>query len=262
MKTHKLAAYFPILEGEEFDLLVEDIKKNGQIEPIITYLGEVLDGWNRYRACEVLGIDPLTKEYDGDDPLSYVISANIRRRHMDVSQRAMLATEMLPEFEREAKERKEAIRDIDTGSFMPSGSEDPGGGWLDWHRSRDDAAKVFGVSGPTVQRAKRIKEEAPERVADIIKGKATVTGVDTELRMAEAKRLSELDRDKAMTKHIKQRPKIVADYFDAIKAYRMTLTIAIAAAKEQQMFSAESINMLKTKHSELRNLMDELEENV
>jgi len=42
----------------------------------------------------------------------------------------------------------------------------------------------------------------------------------------------------------------------------MTLTIAIAAAKEQQMFSAESINMLKTKHSELRNLMDELEENV
>lgn len=195
MKAHKLAAYFPILEGDEFDLLVEDIKKNGQMEPIVTYQGEVLDGWNRYRACESLGIVPITKEYDGDDPLSYVISANIRRRHMDVSQRAMLATEMLPEFEAEAKERhREAVREsakaqrpAGSKSFTDARSSDQPPDWREKHFARDDAAKVFGVSGPTVQRAKRIKEEAPERVADIIKGKATVTGVDAELREAKAK---------------------------------------------------------------------------
>jgi hypothetical protein len=35
------------------------------------------------------------------------------------------------------------------------------------------AARQFGVSGPTVQRAKRIKEEAPEKVDDIIAGRTT-----------------------------------------------------------------------------------------
>lgn len=54
----------------------------------------------------------MTEEYNGDDPLSYVVSINIRRRHMDTSQRAMLATEMLPEFEAEAKERlRESARE-------------------------------------------------------------------------------------------------------------------------------------------------------
>lgn len=183
MKIHRLAKYFPILEGEEFDLLVEDIKKNGQLEPIVTVGGEILDGVNRHRACKQLGIEPITEEYAGDDPLGYVISLNIRRRHMDTSQRAMLATEMLPEFERKAKERI-----AESNRTRPGRSEDqPDSTWRDKHSARDDAAKVFGVSGPTVQRAKRIKEEAPEKVDDIIKGKTTVGAVDEELRQAKEK---------------------------------------------------------------------------
>lgn len=41
MKAHKLAKYFPILEGDEFKMLVEDIRKNGQLNPIVTYKGEI-----------------------------------------------------------------------------------------------------------------------------------------------------------------------------------------------------------------------------
>lgn len=196
MKIHRLAKYFPVLEGEEFDLLVEDIKKNGQQEPIVLYQGEILDGVNRFTACEKLGIVPITKEYKGSDPLAYVISENIRRRHMDASQRAMLAQEMLPEFEKEATERIAKSNQRGVEGRRSVGSQDP----TDEHRARDDAALHFGVSGPTIQRAKRIKREAPEKVDAIISGKTTVAAVDKELRAkAEAARPKKKSESKLVT---------------------------------------------------------------
>jgi len=54
--------------------------------------GMVLDGWNRYQACERLGIDfnYLEFEYEFPDlsPEDYVLSKNLHRRHMTDSQRA------------------------------------------------------------------------------------------------------------------------------------------------------------------------------
>lgn len=193
MKFHRLARYFPVLEGEDFDLLVESIRKNGQREPIVTHEGQILDGINRWRACQKLGIEPEYRELpEGTDPLQYVVDMNIRRRHMDASQRAMLATEMLPEFEAEAKNRRSESakaqwsRSVDQDHIgaKPEKAES----WKDWKPARDDAAKVFGVSGPTIQRAKRVKEEAPDKVADIVSGKTTVTAVDAELRKAKQAR--------------------------------------------------------------------------
>ncbi len=196
MIAHKLAKYFPILEGEEFDLLVQDIKEHGQLEPIVLCDGEILDGMNRYNACLKLGIDSIVEEYKGDDPLSYVISLNIRRRHLDTSQRAMLATEMLPEFEVQAKERhaashtkegKRASKDARSAENKPEKAKT----WKDKHKAADDAAKIFGISRPTVERAKRIKEQAPDRVDNIIKGKETVTTVDAEIRQTKEKERQE-----------------------------------------------------------------------
>ena len=109
MKIHRLAKYFPLLEGEEFDLLVEDIKKNGQLEPIVTVDGEILDGVNRWRVCERLDIEPLTHElnelHPNITPLNYVISENLRRRHLSESQIGIISLEMRPEIEIEVKEK-------------------------------------------------------------------------------------------------------------------------------------------------------------
>src|SRR5262249_50148969 len=85
---------FPLLEGEEFDALVEDVKAKGQLVPIVTHEGKILDGRNRYRACIKAGINPKTRDYDGDDPLSYVVSLNLQRRHLNESQRAMVAARL------------------------------------------------------------------------------------------------------------------------------------------------------------------------
>src|SRR5262249_10269413 len=67
-----------------------DIAANGQRDPIDLFEGEILDGRNRWRACKKLGIEPKTRQYRGSDPLGYVISKNLKRRHLDESQRAFV----------------------------------------------------------------------------------------------------------------------------------------------------------------------------
>jgi ParB-like chromosome segregation protein Spo0J len=88
---HPLADIFPLMEGAEFDELVEDIKANGLRDPIVLFEGKILDGRNRYRACLKAGVDPYPEchvfNYPGDDPTSFVISKNIHRRHLTAEQK-------------------------------------------------------------------------------------------------------------------------------------------------------------------------------
>jgi N6-adenosine-specific RNA methylase IME4 len=94
MKFHPYADILPPLEGEAFDALVADIRANGLIEPIMIYEGMILDGRNRYRACEAAGIGPQFLEFDGDGPLGFVLSLNLHRRHLSESERGMVVARL------------------------------------------------------------------------------------------------------------------------------------------------------------------------
>jgi hypothetical protein len=100
-KFHPIADCFPLIEGDEFNDLVTDIKANGLLERIVLYEGMILDGRNRERACELAGVAPEYEQYKGDKPIKFAISKNsIRRhinsirRHMTTSQRALAASEL------------------------------------------------------------------------------------------------------------------------------------------------------------------------
>jgi N6-adenosine-specific RNA methylase IME4 len=82
------------LQGSEFDELVADIERNGLREPVWLHDGQVIDGRNRWRACQQLGVEAKTRVYTGDDPLAFVISLNLHRRHLNESQRAMAAAKL------------------------------------------------------------------------------------------------------------------------------------------------------------------------
>jgi hypothetical protein len=85
MEYHQLASLFPLIDGAEFDDLVADINEFGLREPIVTFENRILDGRNRFRACVAAGVEPIFTDYEGDDPISFVVSLNLRRRHLNES---------------------------------------------------------------------------------------------------------------------------------------------------------------------------------
>lgn len=96
MKAHPYANLFPMLDDGALRSLADDISENGQREPAIVYNGQILDGRNRYRACELAGVEAKTETFEGSDAeaLALVVSLNLRRRHLDESQRAMVAARL------------------------------------------------------------------------------------------------------------------------------------------------------------------------
>lgn len=91
MIAHDLCAIFPEMSDDQLDELVADIAKNGLIDPIIMYEGAILDGRHRHIACARAKVQPRYEDFQGTDALSFVISKNLSRRHLDESQRAMIS---------------------------------------------------------------------------------------------------------------------------------------------------------------------------
>ena len=93
--VHPAALVFPEMSPADLDGLVEDIKQNGLAHPIVrTSEGVVLDGRNRLKACEIAGIDPQFEIYEGSNPVGFIISSNLKRRQLNESQRALIATRL------------------------------------------------------------------------------------------------------------------------------------------------------------------------
>lgn len=97
MNPHPLSKLFPPLSEPDFNELVSDIKKNGLLNPIVTYEGKILDGNHRFKACTVAQVTPRFTEFkqNGVRPVEYVFSQNAVRRHLTKEQKIALAVEMI-----------------------------------------------------------------------------------------------------------------------------------------------------------------------
>lgn len=173
--VHPYADLFPLIPDNELHLLANDIKTNGLREPIWLHKdGRIIDGRNRYRACKRAGVEPDYRTYQGsdDDLLGYVISLNMRRRHLDESQRAMVTAKIATL----GKGRPEENASIDA-------------------LKQTDAAELLNVSRASVQRAKKVLDQAePELVEAVETGRLSVSAaaglvdapVEEQRRVAEA----------------------------------------------------------------------------
>jgi ParB-like chromosome segregation protein Spo0J len=88
---HPLAQIFPLLSDDGLQALANDIAQHGLLDEIVLYEGEILDGRCRYLACDRVGVAPKFNDYVGDDPLGFVISRNVHRRHLTTIQRTFAA---------------------------------------------------------------------------------------------------------------------------------------------------------------------------
>lgn len=147
MRFHPYAEIFPLIEGDDFDALVGDIKAHGLQEKIVRYGGKVLDGRNRFLACQKAKVKPQYREFKGNDAqaLSFVVSANVQRRHLTESQRAMAAAK---------------IANMKQGSRTDLASRDA--------KSQSDAAEEMDVSRSSVQRAKKVVDRGSKALQDAV----------------------------------------------------------------------------------------------
>lgn len=153
-KYHELANIFPLIEGEEFEKLVDDIKANGLLNPIVLYEGQILDGRNRFNACLEAGIQPLFIEYDGDSPLNHVVSLNLTRRHLSESQRALIGAKL-------------ANMKVGDNQYGWENSTTP--------TTNQEASEKLNVSNFIIKQAKKVLRESPqEDIEAIEKGEMTV----------------------------------------------------------------------------------------
>jgi ParB-like chromosome segregation protein Spo0J len=82
---HPLAELFPLIDDAALAELAADIKAESQREPIFLWRDQIIDGRNRYRACQIAGIEPVFKrvEFPGgeQEALAYVLTRNLKRQH-------------------------------------------------------------------------------------------------------------------------------------------------------------------------------------
>ena len=166
MKYHEYANLFPMMPEPDLMRLAEDIKEKGLSDPIITLDGMILDGRNRYKACGINSITPRFEEYAGDDPLGYVVSHNLHRRHLSESQRAMVAAKWAG-----LKHGSDTFRGNQyAGAKSPIGDSPKPSATA----TRDEAAALLNVGTSSIDRAKKVIKDAPELVEKIESGEMSV----------------------------------------------------------------------------------------
>jgi ParB-like chromosome segregation protein Spo0J len=218
VKVHPIADIFPMMSDEEFAGFKADVQEHGVREPIVFWNDQLVDGRNRMAACIELEIDwrDHTCELDADtDPVAYVISHNLHRRHLDTSQRAMVAAKLRPIFEKQAKERQsDAGGDRRTASGKISISDANNYRWTNLpndiqkrvksgemsvgeanavydksqhQTARDAAGEALNVSGKTVDAATAVLETGnKELIAMVEQGEIAVSAVAKQLKEDQA----------------------------------------------------------------------------
>lgn len=167
--THPAAEMLPLMVGADFDALVVDIRNRGLLDAIILHQdGSILDGRNRYRACLRLKIEPRFEKWRGNpgDEAAFVVSVNVLRRHLDASQRAMVAAKI---------------------ANLPSGQRQVGK--FAGVPSQGEAAKLLNVSERTVRTAIQVRDEAPaETIKAVEQGEISVHAAAKQIKQSAPER--------------------------------------------------------------------------
>lgn len=197
------ADVFPMMADDELAELAADIKANGLREPLVIaeiadgdgVLQDVLvDGRNRRAACKIAGVEPTTRQLEGD-PTAYVLSANIHRRHMTKGQRAMAVAMIYPVAPNKGGRGK-------------------------------TSQESWGLSGELVRQARLVLAHSAPLAHAVLTGLTSLDAAYNEARIASGR----LNGEEARLRELgKSRPDLAAKVRDE----EMTLAAAEQSAKEE-----------------------------
>lgn len=220
--------------------LINDIKKNGLINPITVNTDKVLlAGFRRYLACKAIGMKDIpvhminTKDEEQD--LLIEISENEAREGFSMTDRLDYARRLQRIESEKADQRKKSTLKQNTDTQNSAERSEKG-------ETRDKVATKVGMSHDTLRKAQKIEENKDlidaQDFADWDDGKLSTNKVYQQLKqklsdaedkadhMEEAYRaaMDNLDREKAKLKKEQEKPpviqkvEVVPDDYQAVKA--------------------------------------------
>jgi hypothetical protein len=190
---HEAADIFPAMTDDEFEAFKKDIAENGLQTPIVTLAdGKIIDGRHRWRACMETHTEPRYQIHNGN-PWTYVISANLHRRHLNQSQKSMVAARVAV--------RKPGLRSYDPGAAHPKGGAED-----HLPPTQGELAQTLGIGHSSITRARQVLRSGIPELASVVD--------DGTVRVETAARLAAMDVDtqKEFVKRVQdgERPRDIA----------------------------------------------------
>ena len=224
-ELHPLCTLFPRVEGAEFDALVEDIKANGLRQPIVLHNNMILDGGNRYRACIQAGVDPQFVQFDGDNLVCFVLSANLHRRHLSAGQQAAIVASAQDWAKAQTRGGDRKSEQIKVSA--------------DTLKTAEDRAAQAGVSIATQKRADKVAKADPELVKKVAHGEVSLPQA---LEQVSPKKPKSSEPEPAAAEEVaNDEGPTLAELVDELQAENTRLTAEITALAESDDQKAETL---------------------
>ena len=172
---------FKVLENEDMEQLVESVKENGVLSPIVARPHpeggyEILSGHRRAKACEIAGIQEVpvvVKDLDDDTAIILLVDSNLQREHILPSEKAFAYQMKLEAMKRKAG-RPSKENSVQFGqNFSPVDS-------------RKELAEQTGESSVQIQRYIRLTELI-DPLLEMVDSKAMALNAGVELSFLKTK---------------------------------------------------------------------------
>jgi len=165
---HPLSQMFPCMASDDLAVLRDNVAKNPPDVVKVDMLGgKVLEGKNMMLVAALLGLKVEFVEYEGNDPIGFLLTRNLHRRHLTISQRAYVAARMVTTTLGSNQHKG-------TGIPEPSITE----------VTQPEAARLLGISVDSVSGASKILTSGNEEIIGAIRhGKKTINAAIRELNL-------------------------------------------------------------------------------
>lgn len=157
----------PELTKEELAGLEASLLADGCRDQVICWNDILVDGHNRKEICERHGIKFETRRLNflsRDAAKAWIIKNQFARRNLSDAQRAELALKLEPLFHKVARENLKTS----SGGPKPRPRQNSAeAGFSGSKRTRDEVAKVAGVSHETIRQVKKLQQNAAPEIMDM-----------------------------------------------------------------------------------------------
>ena len=242
-EPHEICKIFPKIEGTDFESLRLDILSNGLIQPVVLYEGKILDGRNRYSACLAADVPARFVEFEGDDPVRYVVSMNLKRRHLSTPQRAMIAA-TLSKFPAYRRAKRETLT-------LPNKGEE--NECANLHTSIAEASKMLNVSRRSVSTAKQIEADAiPALQEKVMAGDVSLHAASKVAKKPKAEQKKIVKSGEKAIRESAREPDKNLDYteLDALKGKIQELCDTICNLEEENESLRDSLSLAELPENE------------